>query len=387
MRVVVGGCIVANREQVSLRECRFCPEVANDRFITIRPENDSKETRLAIDYLWMAGGSSHKLKAMKSALAYCPDQMQAKNLLPMGSLHRHGLAIPKVYEDDKEFDGQRIAYSKLQDYYKAFREYPGIQTCRLYKHHSNGCYQEHAFFASDVNLWATAEGTPFEEGFFARNPDESYALWPTMSEWEKRNAIIEYITTRYAKIADRVNYVTNLVETALAFLRPTDRAWESNPRIVTGASRMSLTFPVAPMVDKRFLNGYITSIVNATMGTSKSLETEMDVLNSIGGAAGGILVEWLIKSLVAEGYPPTVRLPKLHESFLRKGGNKLDKWDQVAGHASGVPHALVWHLAGQLAQERRVNSRASTVLLRGGFDFSPDESDKFLIEQVMWKSK
>lgn len=389
MAVLLDAHVISARNHLGLRSCDFCPRVMNDEFVALRNvEHGEIQSELDFQYGWMAGGSPHKLKMLNEVIAYFPQLVRVKGLYPMGGLKRHGLNIAKAHENPIETDGSIIALDKLEHYWSPFRDNVGTQACRWHRHDATGCDSEHVFFASDVNVWANCEGVSFRDGgVFFRNPDEEIEGWFEMNESEKQRALVKFMVLGYQTLGMSGN-VTNMVETALAVRRPRGKTWMDDPITVVGSSRMFVTMPLDRLTDEEFVNEYIERVKEDTAGTDLSINTYNDVLNSIGGAAGGILTEKMIMHLVENGDSVRISLPEVPARFQEMiGDREMTIWDQVRGHASGVPHVLAWTIFDMISRQNFRPPRAPVVLRGSGEDFIPTPSDTLFISKAMWKEK
>lgn len=290
------------RSHSGVRKCEFCPSVMRDEHVALTmPENKEVEANLDFLYGWMAGGSSHKLSMLREVFDYFPGLINVNGLFPMGGLKRHGLEIAKAFEDPHERDGVAITLDKLDHYWKPFRDNVATSACRQYRHDHTGCDKDHLFFASDINVWVVPEGISKDmAGVPFRNPDEEISGWNELSIVDKQTAIVDFMTEGYTKVGNRGN-VTNIVETATAFRIPRGITWMDDPVTFAGASRMYVSMPLKLMTDKAFVNDYVERVKRDARGTSKSIDSDIDVLNSMAGAAGGILIEKVVQHLVESG--------------------------------------------------------------------------------------
>ncbi len=386
------------RNHVGLRACTFCPLVMTDEHVALlNPEREETSAKLNFKFVWMAGGSSHKLAMFNEVVSYFPDLVHIEGLYPMGSLKRHGLPITKAYENPTETDGVVIATDKLDHYWIPFRDNTMTGSCRQHRYDAKGCERDHLFYASDVNVWANNEGVSiWSGGVFFRNPDEEIPEWFSMSSDDKKKALVNFIVDGYRKLG-KVGNTTNMVETALAVRQPRGLRWSDDPVTMAGASRMFLIMPLRRLTDPGFIGSYVDKVLDDAGVLSKnvdvgglnpSMNTVDDVLNSMGGAAGGILTEKLTQTLVENGDKVRISLPELHPKFKEAIGDRaLGYWDQVRGHASGVAHVLTWTIFDTLSRSNFRPPRKPVKVRGAGEDFEPTAADAMLISKSMWKDK
>ena len=151
---------------------------------------------------------------------------------------------------------------------------------------------------------------------------------------------------------------------------------------------MYVSMPLKPMTDRGFVNAYIERVKRDARGTNNSIDSDMDVLNSMGGAAGGILIEKVVQHLVENGESVRISLPPRPKQFMdAMGGRELSDWDQIRGHASGFPHVMVWTLIDLMSKNRFRPMRKPVIVRGSGADFEPTLSDTHQISKQMWKNK
>lgn len=334
---------------------------------------------------WMAGASAHKLGMMREVLGWMPSVLQIENLLPMSKLSGVGLKIEKAHEDPDERDGTKIARDKLNDYWLPFKNFERISSCRRYYPgtRTGNCASEHVVFASDVNVSANLSGESYGR-VFLRNPDETVPDFANLDEEQKETAIVDLMSGQYRQLGKR-GWVTNTVEAALALRRPVGADWERTVD-ASGSSRIFVTMPLDALVNKTFLRGYIRRVVVDAMGTSRNQTTRNGVLNNIGGAAGGFFTEKMIQYMVEQGREVWISIPKTSRTFDESTGRVLSAWDNIRGHASGVPHILMADL-GLLFTQRRGERPSNGVRVYGTSDFTPNMSDPMLVSKALWKSQ
>ncbi len=381
------------------RECVFCPEAAENYGV---PTNNllaalhsvevlsggEVEPKSSFRYGWMAGSSHHKLMMMNEVLSMYPGVMKVENLMPMGGLAREGLAIQKPKEDPDEMDGTRIARDKLDYYWNPFRNFQKTLSCRIYYRDGGvveGCAPEQFMFATDVNVSANMSGMGRnDQAVFLRNPDEEIPDWKAMSEGEKEEALINYMTSNYRKLGKR-GQVTNTVEAALAFRRPIDPNWET-ALTASGASRLFVTMPLDCLVNRDFVKKYIGRVVEDALGKSRSQMTKNGVLNNIAGAAGGMFMEKMIQHMVESGRDVRIGYPESSAYSRKYGLRKLGLWDIVRGHASGIPHVLLCDLGLSFVQRRSRKDAKNPIVLHGGADVLATREQTLSLNNVIWKS-
>jgi hypothetical protein len=346
------------------------------------------EPKSSFRYGWMAGSSHHKLMMMNEVLGTYPGVMKVENLMPMGGLAREGLAIQKPKEDPDEMDGTKIARDKLDYYWNPFKNFQKTLSCRIYYRNGGvveGCAPDQFMFATDVNVSANMSGMGRnDQAVFLRNPDEEVPDWKTMSERDKEEALISYMTSNYQRLGKR-GQVTNTVESALAFRRPIDPNWET-ALTASGASRLFVTMPLDCLVNRDFVKKYIDRVVGDALGTSRSQTTRNGVLNNIGGAAGGIFMEKMIKHMVESGSDVRIGYPDPSVSSRKYGLRELNLWDIVRGHAAGIPHVLLCDLGLSFVQRKSQRDAKNPIVLRGGADILSTREQTLSLNNYYWKS-